>query len=160
MLYPAMFQVQKAITYQKKEKVHLLLLTFSIFSSYFTPFQPTTWILWVLSLTTLTNTKRRTRQKILSFEGCHPPSERPGWQHLPSSRQLSFGWVAGVFLSVWQTIVPMQYETRMSCGLVKGHAYSVTAVEEVRAPLPPGSALLARHHTRQQSHERREERNK
>lgn len=26
----------------------------------------------------------------------------------------------------------MQYETRMSCGLVKGHAYSVTAVEEVR----------------------------
>lgn len=25
----------------------------------------------------------------------------------------------------------MQYETRMSCGLVKGHAYSVTAVEEV-----------------------------
>uniref|UniRef100_A0A663LPJ2 Calpain-3 n=1 Tax=Athene cunicularia TaxID=194338 RepID=A0A663LPJ2_ATHCN len=29
------------------------------------------------------------------------------------------------------TIVPMQYETRMSCGLVKGHAYSVTAVEEV-----------------------------
>ncbi|KAJ7413484.1 Calpain-3 [Willisornis vidua] len=28
------------------------------------------------------------------------------------------------------TIVPMQYETRMSCGLVKGHAYSVTAVEE------------------------------
>ncbi|NWQ77968.1 CAN3 protein, partial [Columbina picui] len=30
------------------------------------------------------------------------------------------------------TIVPMQYETRMSCGLVKGHAYSVTAVEEVR----------------------------
>lgn len=32
--------------------------------------------------------------------------------------------------------MPMQYETRMSCGLVKGHAYSVTAVEEVRAPLP------------------------
>ncbi|XP_053836981.1 calpain-3 isoform X3 [Vidua macroura] len=29
------------------------------------------------------------------------------------------------------TIVPRQYETRMSCGLVKGHAYSVTAVEEV-----------------------------
>ncbi|XP_030804924.1 calpain-3 isoform X5 [Camarhynchus parvulus] len=29
------------------------------------------------------------------------------------------------------TIMPMQYETRMSCGLVKGHAYSVTAVEEV-----------------------------
>uniref|UniRef100_A0A669PLS6 Calpain-3 n=1 Tax=Phasianus colchicus TaxID=9054 RepID=A0A669PLS6_PHACC len=28
------------------------------------------------------------------------------------------------------TIMPMQYETRMSCGLVKGHAYSVTAVEE------------------------------
>ncbi|PKU28284.1 hypothetical protein llap_21412 [Limosa lapponica baueri] len=25
----------------------------------------------------------------------------------------------------------MQYETRMSCGLVKGHAYSVTAVEEM-----------------------------
>ncbi|NXM07857.1 CAN3 protein, partial [Tyrannus savana] len=29
------------------------------------------------------------------------------------------------------TIVPMQYETRMSCGLVKGHAYSVTALDEV-----------------------------
>lgn len=29
----------------------------------------------------------------------------------------------------------MQYETRMSCGLVKGHAYSVTAVEEVRTVL-------------------------
>uniref|UniRef100_A0A8C4WJ19 Calpain-3 n=1 Tax=Gopherus evgoodei TaxID=1825980 RepID=A0A8C4WJ19_9SAUR len=28
------------------------------------------------------------------------------------------------------TIVPMQLETRMTCGLVKGHAYSVTAVEE------------------------------
>ncbi|KAJ7403178.1 Calpain-3 [Pitangus sulphuratus] len=28
------------------------------------------------------------------------------------------------------TIVPMQYETRMSCGLVKGHAYSVTALDE------------------------------
>uniref|UniRef100_A0A8C0HDV1 Calpain-3 n=1 Tax=Chelonoidis abingdonii TaxID=106734 RepID=A0A8C0HDV1_CHEAB len=28
------------------------------------------------------------------------------------------------------TIVPMQFETRMTCGLVKGHAYSVTAVEE------------------------------
>lgn len=30
-----------------------------------------------------------------------------------------------------QTIVPVQYETRMSCGLVKGHAYSVTGLEEV-----------------------------
>lgn len=31
----------------------------------------------------------------------------------------------------------MQYETRMSCGLVKGHAYSVTAVEEVcTSPFP------------------------
>uniref|UniRef100_A0A8C3ND30 Calpain-3 n=1 Tax=Geospiza parvula TaxID=87175 RepID=A0A8C3ND30_GEOPR len=38
------------------------------------------------------------------------------------------------------TIMPMQYETRMSCGLVKGHAYSVTAVEEVCAPLPPPAA--------------------
>ncbi|XP_072818714.1 calpain-3 isoform X3 [Vicugna pacos] len=28
------------------------------------------------------------------------------------------------------TIVPVQYETRMSCGLVKGHAYSVTGLEE------------------------------
>uniref|UniRef100_A0A8C6YTF3 Calpain-3 n=1 Tax=Nothoprocta perdicaria TaxID=30464 RepID=A0A8C6YTF3_NOTPE len=28
------------------------------------------------------------------------------------------------------TIMPMQYETRTACGLVKGHAYSVTAVEE------------------------------
>ncbi|XP_020762430.1 calpain-3 isoform X2 [Odocoileus virginianus] len=29
-----------------------------------------------------------------------------------------------------RTIVPVQYETRMSCGLVKGHAYSVTGLEE------------------------------
>uniref|UniRef100_A0A7M4G313 Calpain-3 n=1 Tax=Crocodylus porosus TaxID=8502 RepID=A0A7M4G313_CROPO len=29
------------------------------------------------------------------------------------------------------TIVPMQYETRLASGLVQGHAYSVTAVEEV-----------------------------
>ncbi|XP_036592926.1 calpain-3 isoform X2 [Trichosurus vulpecula] len=28
------------------------------------------------------------------------------------------------------TIVPVQYETRMTCGLVKGHAYSVTGLEE------------------------------
>ncbi|XP_059861054.1 calpain-3 isoform X7 [Delphinus delphis] len=28
------------------------------------------------------------------------------------------------------TIVPVQYETRMACGLVKGHAYSVTGLEE------------------------------
>ncbi|XP_045866333.1 calpain-3 isoform X1 [Meles meles] len=28
------------------------------------------------------------------------------------------------------TIVPIQYETRMACGLVKGHAYSVTGLEE------------------------------
>ncbi|XP_003791802.1 calpain-3 isoform X2 [Otolemur garnettii] len=30
------------------------------------------------------------------------------------------------------TIVPIQYETRMACGLVKGHAYSVTGLEEAR----------------------------
>ncbi|KAM9067943.1 calpain-3 isoform X1 [Sarcophilus harrisii] len=29
-----------------------------------------------------------------------------------------------------RTIVPVQYETRMTCGLVKGHAYSVTGLEE------------------------------
>nr|KAF6499285.1 calpain 3 [Molossus molossus] len=28
------------------------------------------------------------------------------------------------------TIVPVQYETRMACGLVKGHAYSVTGLDE------------------------------
>nr|XP_005904049.1 PREDICTED: calpain-3 isoform X6 [Bos mutus] len=28
------------------------------------------------------------------------------------------------------TIVPVQFETRMACGLVKGHAYSVTGLEE------------------------------
>lgn len=98
----------------------------------------------MISLTTLTNTKRRRRQKILSPERSHPPSETPGWQHLRSGRQLSSAWVPRVFLSVHQTIVPMQYETRMSCGLVKGHAYSVTAVEEVRAPLPPAERSCSR----------------
>ncbi|XP_044781099.1 calpain-3 isoform X2 [Bubalus bubalis] len=29
-----------------------------------------------------------------------------------------------------RTIVPVQFETRMACGLVKGHAYSVTGLEE------------------------------
>ncbi|KAM5240899.1 calpain-3 isoform 5-T5 [Hipposideros larvatus] len=29
-----------------------------------------------------------------------------------------------------RTIVPVHYETRMACGLVKGHAYSVTGLEE------------------------------
>nr|KAF6391443.1 calpain 3 [Pipistrellus kuhlii] len=29
-----------------------------------------------------------------------------------------------------RTIVPVQYETRMACGLVRGHAYSVTGLDE------------------------------
>lgn len=30
-----------------------------------------------------------------------------------------------------QSLVPARFETRTTTGLVKGHAYSVTAVEEV-----------------------------
>lgn len=32
-----------------------------------------------------------------------------------------------------QSLVPARFETRTVTGLVKGHAYSVTAVEEVKA---------------------------
>lgn len=39
--------------------------------------------------------------------------------------------LTGYLVFVPQTIVPVQYETRMACGLVKGHAYSVTGLEEV-----------------------------
>lgn len=40
-----------------------------------------------------------------------------------------------------QTIVPVQFETRMACGLVKGHAYSVTGLEEVSLAGPGGTGL-------------------
>lgn len=40
--------------------------------------------------------------------------------------------LTGCLVFAPQTIVPVQYETRMACGLVKGHAYSVTGLEEVR----------------------------
>lgn len=39
--------------------------------------------------------------------------------------------LTGCLVFTPQTIVPVQYETRMACGLVKGHAYSVTGLEEV-----------------------------
>lgn len=39
--------------------------------------------------------------------------------------------LTGCLVITLQTIVPVQYETRMACGLVKGHAYSVTGLEEV-----------------------------
>lgn len=55
----------------------------------------------------------------------------------------------------------MQYETRMSCGLVKGHAYSVTAVEEVRTvPSLQLWSTLAQHHACQQSYEGGKKQNK
>ena len=34
----------------------------------------------------------------------------------------------------FKSLVPARFETRTTTGLVKGHAYSVTAVEEVRSP--------------------------
>lgn len=40
-----------------------------------------------------------------------------------------------------QSLVPARFETRTVTGLVKGHAYSVTAVEEVKPVTDKKSAL-------------------
>ena len=40
--------------------------------------------------------------------------------------------VQHVFCVCPQSLVPARFETRTVTGLVKGHAYSVTAVEEVK----------------------------
>lgn len=47
------------------------------------------------------------------------------------------GWELGPDASLvsLQSLVPARFETRTATGLVKGHAYSVTAVEEVE-PVP------------------------
>ena len=47
------------------------------------------------------------------------------------SRTLASQALTGCLFFTPQTIVTVQYETRMACGLVKGHAYSVTGLEEV-----------------------------
>lgn len=44
-----------------------------------------------------------------------------------------------------QSLVPARFETRTATGLVKGHAYSVTAVEEV-APVPGSTTLCSGAH--------------
>lgn len=56
-----------------------------------------------------------------------------------SFRPTVFIWLKLVYNSVYsvcvvclQSLVPARFETRTVTGLVKGHAYSVTAVEEVK----------------------------
>lgn len=61
-----------------------------------------------------------------SIDVSRPAAQRgvPGWELGPDASLVSL-----------QSLVPARFETRTATGLVKGHAYSVTAVEEVE-PVP------------------------